>query len=145
MEDDLLALLDRSDRGTDFLHDPRVFVPQGVRQGDLYLLLPNALHDMEVGMAHSGPRHPDDYVRRILQARSLDIHELERFVVSEKSGRLHALSYRAQSIWALWRSGNMKSIPGLSQVPGRSRSPAIARRCSGPEGMRGSSMRRCQV
>src|SRR5437879_13678276 len=60
---------------------------------------------MEIGMAHSGPRHPDDYVRRILQTWSLDVHELERFVVGEKSGRLHAPSYRAQSIWVLWSCG----------------------------------------
>src|SRR6267143_252375 len=141
MEDDLLALLDRSDRGTDFLHDPRVFVPQGVRQGHLYLFLPNALHDMEIGMAHSGPRHPDDDVRRILQTWSLDIHELERFVVGEKSGRImsskpssHIQARSAKgghlTFLPLTRTGRVRSRSRSG--PGCTRSGSQALSSSGP-------------
>src|SRR5438445_10940892 len=104
MHDDLLALLERGHGVADLLDHAGVFVAQGVRQVHLDLLPPNAFHDMQIGVAYARARDPNQDLARILDSRGVDINDFERLVVGEKPSRLHATSYRAQSIWPLLRS-----------------------------------------
>src|SRR5256885_4367878 len=106
----LRAPFDGGGRRSDLLDDSRVLVAQGVRQGDLDLLLPNALDDVEVRVAHARSGDPHDHVRRILEAWSLGVDESERLVVSEKSGGLHSALYPMHSIWVFLSRGGEAQV-----------------------------------
>src|SRR2546427_7799425 len=71
---------------------------------------------MQIGVADARTRHPHKNLARTLDSRSFDINDLERLVVREKPSRLHAPSYRAQSIWPLLRS---RPTPGANRMVGR--------------------------
>src|SRR5712692_5612304 len=106
MEEDLLAFLHCGDRGTDLLHEPCVLVAQGVRERDLDFFLPDALDDVQIRVADARACDAHEHVRRILEPRGFDVYEFERFVICEKSGRLHEIMNRVQSIRALRTDGD---------------------------------------
>src|SRR5881397_1308903 len=117
MEDDLLSPFHGGGRRSDLLDDSRVLVAQGVRQGDLDLLLPDALDDVEVRVAHARSGDPHDHVRRILEAWSLGVDESEWLVVGEKSGGLHSGLYPMHAIWVLLSVPMVRLVTAMT-IPG---------------------------
>src|SRR5437899_2699616 len=71
---------------------------------------------MQIGVADARARDPNQNLARILDSLGVDINDFERLVVRQKPSRLHATSYRAQSIWPLLRS---RPTPGCVPLVGR--------------------------
>ena len=93
--DDRVADLDALDAGSDLFHPARVLVPHDVGQGDIDMVVPHALDDVQVGAAHARAADADDDVRRLRDLRIVYIlvrHEFglgEGFVVAVERRCLH--------------------------------------------------------
>jgi hypothetical protein len=90
VDDHRVADRDVRDCRADLLDPARVLVTRGVGEGDLGLLRPLALLDVQIGPAQPGGADAHDHVQRAVDRRLGDLLQLERLVVLVQAGGSHA-------------------------------------------------------
>ena len=94
MEDHGVIAAHVGDRGADLADPPGVLVTERVRQGDVALLRPLALDDVQVGPTQPGPADLDDDVQGAGDARFGHIVEDRLLLVCVEPDRFHSRTSR---------------------------------------------------